>query len=888
MKIISCHITGYGKFNNADFDFTDGLNVIEEDNGRGKTTLCSFLNAMFYGNPASREKKRLFDRKKYRPWDNSAYGGSLIFEANGKRYRVERFFGAKENDDTFALFDLDTNLESDDYSENLGEELFKIDRDSFAKSVYVPQSDLKPQMTGAINSKLGDLVTVQDDINNFDAAIKRIDDETKIYTKNGKDDTRGLILKLKDDINILKEDADRLDSYEESLVKNEELLSEKQKIRAALEKERHELREKIVKQSERERLRGEYNSALKTYNTEKESLDTLDDFFANGLPEDDEINEYFELAKEVDVLQGRCDDIQKKMPDTEKTELLKKLFDEPLDDATIDDWLERANKLSELRVLSEHAQLSAEDKDTLQELKYYFTKKKPTKEELDIVRTEAENVNRLQGRVEESKGHYEQNKHAFEEAEKNNAGGNKSGLAMYIIIAAVVLIGSVVTITMVGGMTGLIMGVAGIIISAILLFVGILGSRKSKTSSENLMLELEKNYNEAKDNYEQIKTEYETSEQICREFLSDFLVNANDTMQQMISDIELKSEKYDTLLANEEKAVEVGGNALEELTSYEMSLYTELTHYQSLYGMEDLYSSNAEVELIQRIKEDNKLYIDYVKDDKERTSIIEQREANLKKIASYLNKFPVINEDNMHQKIAYVSSQKKLYEDVSEKVFKHKEFIEKYEEENKDYIEAETIEELQKRQAEIDEELRSVGEDINKTHILIRDVRDNIESCQESSNQIDELKEQLEEYNKKVSYLKQTAKYLKKAKEKFLSTYMRPLQKGMREYLDRIDTKGDLLQSEDFRIDTTLSISIVHEGSSKEESYLSQGYQDLASFCSRLALIDIMYEEQKPMIILDDPFTNFDADKIKMVRRLIDELAENIQIIYFTCHESRA
>ena len=144
------------------------------------------------------------------------------------------------------------------------------------------------------------------------------------------------------------------------------------------------------------------------------------------------------------------------------------------------------------------------------------------------------------------------------------------------------------------------------------------------------------------------------------------------------------------------------------------------------------------------------------------------------------------------------------------------------------------------------------------------------------------------EYNKKVSYLKQTAKYLKKAKENFLSTYMRPLQKGMREYLDKIDINGELLQSEDFRIDTTLGVSIVHEGSSKEESYLSQGYRDLASFCSRLALIDIMYEDTKPMIILDDPFTNFDADKIKMVRTLIDELAKEIQIIYFTCHESRA
>ena len=678
MRIISCHITGYGKFNNVDMDFTKGLNVFEENNGWGKTTLCSFINAMFYGNPVKRGSG-LFDRKKYRPWDKSTYGGNLVFEAGSKRYRVERFFGVKEKEDIFALYDVDTNLESDDYSDNLGEELFGIDRDSFAKSVYVPQSDMKPVMTGAINSKLGDLVTVQDDINNFDAAIKRIKDEIGVYTKNGKDETRGLILKLKDEISELKEDADRLDSYEESLKMNESLLEEKQKVRAGLEGERSELRKKIAEKSERDQLTGEYKSVLKAYASEKESLDELDDFFANGVPSDDEINEYFELAKEVDVLQGRCDDIQKKMPSEEKTELLKKLFDTPLSDEVIDDWTNRANKLSELRVLSEHAQLSAEDKDALWELKYYFAKKKPSKEELDIVRGEAENVNRLQGRVEESKGHYEQNKRAYEEGIKNKSGNNKSSLAMYIIIAAVILIGSVISVIMVGSMTGIIMGGAGIIISGILLTVGFINHRRSNISLENLMVELEKNYNEARDNYEQIKSEYETSERICKEFLADFLVNANDTMQQMISDIELKAEKYDTLLDNEEKAVEVGGNALEELTAYEVALYTELTHYQVCYGLEDLYSSNAEVELIQRIKEDNKLYMDYVEDDKERTAIIDKREANLKKIASYLNRFPVIDAENMNQKIAYVSTQKNQYEDVSEKVLKHKEFIDKYE-----------------------------------------------------------------------------------------------------------------------------------------------------------------------------------------------------------------
>ena len=49
-----------------------------------------------------------------------------------------------------------------------------------------------------------------------------------------------------------------------------------------------------------------------------------------------------------------------------------------------------------------------------------------------------------------------------------------------------------------------------------------------------------------------------------------------------------------------------------------------------------------------------------------------------------------------------------------------------------------------------------------------------------------------------------------------------------------------------------------------------------------------MYEGQKPPIILDDPFTNFDEDKIDMALGLIEELSKEKQILYFTCHESRS
>ena len=426
------------------------------------------------------------------------------------------------------------------------------------KSIYIPQSDIMPAMTGAINGKLGDLVTVQDDINNFDGAIDRIDKEVKVYNFDGKEN-KGKIPIVKSKINALKEETEIYDSLLESEYRNHELLNEKEKRRDELNKEKEELKAKITKQSEMDQKRGEYNSVLKLYEEEKKELDELDDFFVNGIPENEEFKEYYDIATKTDVLQGQLDKIYEGMPDDDKIEELKRLFDEPIDDSVIDDWTERANRLSELRVQKEHAKLSDEDNETLQELKYYFNKKKPTKEELDIIRKEAENVNRLQGRVAETKGYFEQQKHLYEEAKRDKSANNKSTIIMTFVIGAVILIGSIISIIAVGSTTGLIIGIAGIVIALIMFGVGILSNKRKNSSSKNLINELEQNYNDAKEKYEQTNNEYETSERICREFLSDFLVNPNETMQQMISDIQVKAEKYDKLLADEKEAVESGG-----------------------------------------------------------------------------------------------------------------------------------------------------------------------------------------------------------------------------------------------------------------------------------------------------------------------------------------
>ena len=48
MKLVSLHIDNFGKFNNLDMSFNNGLNQLIEENGWGKSTLTAFIKVMFY------------------------------------------------------------------------------------------------------------------------------------------------------------------------------------------------------------------------------------------------------------------------------------------------------------------------------------------------------------------------------------------------------------------------------------------------------------------------------------------------------------------------------------------------------------------------------------------------------------------------------------------------------------------------------------------------------------------------------------------------------------------------------------------------------------------------------------------------------------------------
>ncbi len=224
MKIDKVEIDGFGKLNNCEFTFADGVNLIFGENESGKSTLCEFILSAFYGLP--NESRKVSDditpRKKYRPWFGDAFGGRVYFtHDDGRRYVIERSFKATKRGDKAILRDAKT-WEELDTADDIGEKIFGLSKDAFLKTLYVKSfgADSLKSDDGEIMSRLSNLETSGAEDVSYSKIINAM--EKEIFSLKTKTGRGGKISLLQDKETSLKQELSLSKMTYVALVRDEE------------------------------------------------------------------------------------------------------------------------------------------------------------------------------------------------------------------------------------------------------------------------------------------------------------------------------------------------------------------------------------------------------------------------------------------------------------------------------------------------------------------------------------------------------------------------------------------------------------------------------------------------------------------------------------------
>jgi len=143
-------LTAFGRFHGRSLDLQPGLNIVYGENESGKTTIQKFLLGMLYGfKRRSLRREYTEDATRYRPWSGDEFRGTLVYtlDATGRSYRVERVFDPSR--ESVRLYDEVTGAEltgsfpMDRRKELLfAEEQLHLSQDVFTSTAWVGQMEV--------------------------------------------------------------------------------------------------------------------------------------------------------------------------------------------------------------------------------------------------------------------------------------------------------------------------------------------------------------------------------------------------------------------------------------------------------------------------------------------------------------------------------------------------------------------------------------------------------------------------------------------------------------------------------------------------------------------------------------------------------------------------
>lgn len=193
------------------------------------------------------------------------------------------------------------------------------------------------------------------------------------------------------------------------------------------------------------------------------------------------------------------------------------------------------------------------------------------------------------------------------------------------------------------------------------------------------------------------------------------------------------------------------------------------------------------------------------------------------------------------------------------------------------------MEELQISEKNIQEQIDNIDEKLRNLRQERDSIRRLVENIPVWEDRMARLKIEEENAEKKCALTEQTMFLLNRAKDNLANSYIGKVERGFKYYSDTLMEKG----IGKVMVDNDLHLHIDEKGAAREVGSFSAGMIDCIVLCMRLALVDALFGEEKPFLILDDPFVNLDDKHTKRAREMLDKIAQDHQVIYLVCNSSR-
>lgn len=825
MKLISCHIENYGNLHKIKVEFDEHITSFYRENGTGKSTLASFIKAMFYGLESYTSLTKAFvDRKHYYPFNEQLFGGNITFIHNDKTYRIERFFSKKSDvADSFKLY-CDGSI-SHDFSENIGNEIFGIDKNSFERLLFIDYNDIEISSTSSINLKLNNILD-GNDITDLDRIFKTLDENAKPF-KDYKSEkslvykTKEKIKKLKSQINNKLETKSALKNHYNRL---NELDNEIDKLEQQ-EKKCHEINAKKASQKH-------YKDILNDLDDKIQKCQKLNVKYPNGFPNDNQINGVFILLRSLQTIEEKI-----KNQSLDEQELLtlnnnKKIFKDNIvenDLAIINENIKQYKEnINEINYLNSF-HISSKDEEILN----IFSNNNPSKNDLDNLK---------------------QNISDYLFFKNNDCKSDKKPiyLAFLVLFIVLTILSSLLFFkNIVAAIISLCLSFSCFIICLFLVFKeNKSGNVKYTNKLKELKITIE-NYL-AKYNY----------------------FNKNDDLLFKYNNFKSDLEKYYDL----ENVKNSNINKIKNIEKEQDNIVDILNSLFLKYQVKTNDYEMAFLDLSRQYDEYLKLTKRYENKEKEKEVLIKELKTINDEIVSFCIKYN-LDASMLDNKLNELIRDRHDYDNCLEEIKELKNKTKEFDLSNISIIEQDdniVLEDLQNKINQLKNQRSQLNSSINEAEFELSTLDENISECEHEE-------ELLKAYQEKYNIYLLTINSLKQAEQNLKDKYIGPIKEKFSEYASILENS----LNEEISMDNNYEISFERNGKLRSNKHLSSGNKSICALCFRLALIANMYQDNAVFAIMDDPFVNLDENHLIKVKEVINELSKNIQIIYLTCHKSR-